>query len=242
MGTPAETEPFSLVANKFNLRINNTNWHARVFCTVEYHDSSIRTHGRDDIRILRLVSSLVDFSLVVNLLYNGEFHFHRCRFLSRASSIASNLLTFLVVIFGIWSSKVRKLDMRNLKEVLCFARGMGSDEQSMGRVILVRRPMSFSLRDMTSKRAFVPLNIREPLGCKSRPFQRIAKYRVVQERSIFFPCLVLLINKLLLRHPFIPIKVFISWNAKCQSAIDCLASALLPLPFRSSSSISPPVI
>ena len=73
MRTPAQAESFFGVPIQFHLGIHLTSWDTRMLCSVKHHNSSICTHRRDHVRILWLVSGLVDFSLVIDLLDDVEF-------------------------------------------------------------------------------------------------------------------------------------------------------------------------
>lgn len=64
------------MTKKFHLRVDSASGQARVLRTIPNHDTAIRAHRRNDIRVLRLVPGLVDLTLVINLLDNVEFDFH----------------------------------------------------------------------------------------------------------------------------------------------------------------------
>ena len=147
MGAPIQTKSLPLMADKLDLRVHYSGWHARMFCAIKDHDSCICTHGCYDVGILRLIASLVDLAFVINLLDNCKLHFRRRRLLSRTASISSDLFSFLIVVLGFWCGKVRQLNVGNLKIILRLARSVCAKDESMGRVTLVRRPCKISLEE-----------------------------------------------------------------------------------------------
>lgn len=75
MRVPAQSETLTLVAYKLRLRLNRTLWDAAVLGSVENEDPSTWCHSSNDIGVLWLVSSFVDFSGVVDLLL--DVHLYR---------------------------------------------------------------------------------------------------------------------------------------------------------------------
>jgi hypothetical protein len=82
-----------------------------------------------------LIASLVDFSLVINLLNNVELDFHGR--LLRATSIATNLALVFIIIIRVGGIGIRELNMGNLKVVLSITGSVSADEQAMSGIGLV---------------------------------------------------------------------------------------------------------
>ena len=99
-----------------------------MFCSVPYHYPSIGAHCCYNIRVLRLITGLVDLSFVIDLLHNFKFDLQSLRLFPRGTAMSANFLTILIVVCSIWSDRFRKLNMSNLKIVLRFVRGMCSDK------------------------------------------------------------------------------------------------------------------
>ena len=87
---------------------------AGVLSPIPDHDATVCAHGRDDIRILRLVAGLVNLTLVIDLLYNVELHFYRWRFFACSFTVATDLLAFFIVIGSVRSDGLRELHVSNL--------------------------------------------------------------------------------------------------------------------------------
>jgi len=88
-----------------------------MFRSIPDHDSTIRAHGRDDVRVLRLVSSFVDFPFMINFLHDIEFDFD-WRLLRRSTAVTPNFLALFVILSRVWGDRVRQLTMDNLQVVL----------------------------------------------------------------------------------------------------------------------------
>lgn len=101
MRIPAEPEALCLMTQELHLGIHISSRLARVLRAIPDHHPAVRAHGRDDIRVLWLVSCLVHLSLVINLLGNVELDLHL--WLLRASTITSNLTPFLIIVLGVGS-------------------------------------------------------------------------------------------------------------------------------------------
>lgn len=113
-------------------------WHAGVFHPIPDHDPPVGAHGSDNVWVLRLISSLVYLPLMIDLLHNIKLNLHDRGLLGRSISVAANLFALFVIVCGIGSTGFWKLHMGNLKVVLSFAGGMGSNEESMSFVFFVR--------------------------------------------------------------------------------------------------------
>lgn len=74
--TPAQTETLLCVAKELHLRVDMARGYAGMLRPIPDHDSTIRAHGRDDVRVLRLVSCFIDFAFMIYLLHNVEFDFN----------------------------------------------------------------------------------------------------------------------------------------------------------------------
>lgn len=115
--TPAQTEALLCVTKELHLRVDMAGRYTWMFRSIPDHDSTIRAHGRDDVRVLRLVSSFVDFPLMINLLHDIEFDFD-WRLLCRSTAVAPNFLALFVILSCVWGDRVRQLTMDNLQVVL----------------------------------------------------------------------------------------------------------------------------
>lgn len=78
MGVPAKSEAFSFMAQELHLRVHCAGWQAGVLRTIPDHHPTICAHCRNDIRVLWLITGLVDLALVIDLLHNIELDFHLC--------------------------------------------------------------------------------------------------------------------------------------------------------------------
>ena len=87
--------------------------YTRMLRPIPDHVSTIRTHRSDNVRVLRLVSCLIDLSLVIDLLDDIEFDLHGS-FLRRSATVAADFLTLLVIFGGVWSDRVGQLTMDDL--------------------------------------------------------------------------------------------------------------------------------
>lgn len=112
MRTPAKSKAFLCVAQKLHLGVHRPRGQTWVFRTIPDHRPSVRTHGSNDVGVLRLIPCLVDLTLVVNLLHNVELDLHWG--LLGATPISSDLAPFLIVIIGVGSRGVGKLHMGDL--------------------------------------------------------------------------------------------------------------------------------
>ena len=101
-------------------------------------NSTIRTHGGDQIGILRHTPSLVDLPRMIDLL--DQIELERRRIFTRTESVSPNLLARLVVVVEIWTSGIRKLNVRNLKIIVGLSGSVGSYEQTMDGVVVFRVP------------------------------------------------------------------------------------------------------
>ncbi len=93
--------------------------YAGMLSPIPDHHSAVRAHGSDDIRVLWLISCLVNFALMVYFLHNVEFDLRRS-FLGRPSTVAPNFFTLLIVLGGVRADRVGQLTMDNLQVVLGF--------------------------------------------------------------------------------------------------------------------------
>ena len=114
---PAQTEALLCVTKELHLRVDMARGYAWMFRPIPYHHSTIRAHGRDDVRVLRLVSCFVDFALVIYFLHNVELDFYG-HLLRRPSTVSPNLLTLLVILGDVWGNRVRQLTVDDLQVVL----------------------------------------------------------------------------------------------------------------------------
>ncbi len=114
MRTPAQSKALYRVPNKLHLGRDLAGWHAGMLRSIPDHDATIGAHGRYDVWVLWLVAGLVDLTLVIDLLYNFELHFHCRRFLARAPTVTTNLFGFFIVIGSVGGNRLRELYVSNL--------------------------------------------------------------------------------------------------------------------------------
>lgn len=113
MWTPTETEALLCMPEELHLRIDMSCGYTRMFCPVPDHNPTIRAHCCDDVRILWLISSFIDFTLMVNLLNNIEFDLHR-RLLCGAGPVAADLFPLFVIFGGVGGDGIRQLTVYDL--------------------------------------------------------------------------------------------------------------------------------
>ena len=106
--------------------------------TIEDKNLSINAHRCNNIGVLWLISSLVDFSRVVDLLLNGHLD---CGLLAiRRVAVATNLSSLLVVVMRVCCDILWQFNIGNLEVILGIVGGMRAYQQSMDGVILACRP------------------------------------------------------------------------------------------------------
>jgi hypothetical protein len=115
MRIPVQAETFGLVSNKLNLSVDLSKGSGleRVLRSVEDKDLAIHTKSGDNVRILRLVSSLVDFSGVLNLLNDLALDSSDITRLT----VATNLASLVIIVLGIGRYSLWNLNIGNLKKV-----------------------------------------------------------------------------------------------------------------------------
>lgn len=137
MKTPAQAEALCFVAYKFHLRVYMPCGCTRVFRPIPNHDPAIRAHGSYYVWILRLVSRLVHFVLMVDLLHDVKLHFHRRCLVRASTAVSTDLLSLLIIFCGIRSDWFWELYVSYLQVVLSLARCVCANEKSVRRVILI---------------------------------------------------------------------------------------------------------
>lgn len=123
------------MTQKLHLRIDIASGQARMLRAIPNHYPAICAHRRDDVRVLRLIPSLVDLALMVNLLDNVELDLHLR--LLRASTIASDLPFLVIVVVRVRNIGIGKLHMGNLKIIGSFSGSMRANQEAMGGIWLV---------------------------------------------------------------------------------------------------------
>ena len=157
MGVPAESKALAAVSMELYLGVDLALRLARVLRAIKDEDLAINAHGGQDIRVLGLVPSLVDFAGVVNLLSDVELDLGSVASLA----VAAHLAALIVVVLGAWLSLLGNLHLGDLDVVRLLVRGMGSDEETVDPDVLVLRLF----------------HVREPLGGERGPLQGIATGR-----------------------------------------------------------------
>ncbi len=73
MRIPAQPKPFALVPYQFRLGRNHALGDTAVLGSIEYKNSSARSHSSNNVGILRLVSRLINLAWMINFLLDDEF-------------------------------------------------------------------------------------------------------------------------------------------------------------------------
>lgn len=128
MRAPADTKTFFVMAQELNLGVHVTSRYARMLCPIPNHDTPIRTHRCDYVRILWLISGFVNLTLMVDPLNDVKFYFHSRCFLGGSAAISTYFLSIFVVVACIWSHRIRKCDGCDLEVIGCITIGMSAYE------------------------------------------------------------------------------------------------------------------
>lgn len=137
MGIPAKTKTLALMAYELGLWVHRTLRVAAMLGAVENQYSSINAHGGYNIRVLRLVSRLVDLARVIYPLFNIELNrrlLARCRI-----AITANFSALLVIVKGVRGRVLWQLDLGDLQVVLRTVGSMSTNQESVYRVVLFGR-------------------------------------------------------------------------------------------------------
>jgi hypothetical protein len=104
------------MTDQFDLRIRRARGRQTVLGAVKDQHLAIDREGGNDVRVLRLISGLVDLARVVNLLGDVELDDRR---LSRRclAPMAANLAALLVVVTRVGLNKLGNLKLRDLEIV-----------------------------------------------------------------------------------------------------------------------------
>ena len=128
---PRETISFSFKTNQDEIRRASSVrfGHRSVFGTIKHINRSHHGTSGDQIRILGHISRSVDFTVMRNLLADGELAF--------CVSIPANFLcTIDSGLSGSVDLIVGGLDLRDLQVVLITFRRMGADQQALDGIVL----------------------------------------------------------------------------------------------------------
>lgn len=129
MRVPVQAETFGLVSNKLDLSVDLSKGSGleRVLCSVEDEDLAIHTKSGDDVRVLRLISSLVNFSGVLDLLNNLTLDSSDITRLA----VATNLASLLIIVLGIGGYSLWNLNIGNLKKVGALIRSVSAKQEAV---------------------------------------------------------------------------------------------------------------
>lgn len=122
---------------------------------VKDENSTIDTKRGDDVWVLRLIASLVDFARMLNLLYDVALEGGNLACLS----IASNLASFFIVVVRVRCHGFGNLDIGDLKEVGTIVGRVGSEQETVNAIVF----------------ALWLLDVREPLHSEGWPGQGRSK-------------------------------------------------------------------
>lgn len=153
VGIPVEAETFRFVANELNLCIYlaQTRWLQRMLRSVKDEDFAVDAKSSNNVRVLRLITGLVDFSRMLNPLHDVALEGSNIACLS----IASDLASFLVVVVGVRRHGFGYLDIGDLEEVGTVVRSVCSEQKTVHAIVFA---LGF-------------LDVREPLNGKRGPSQ-----------------------------------------------------------------------
>lgn len=153
MGVPVEAETLRFVANELNLCIHlaQTRWLQRMLRSVKDEDFAVDAKSSNNVRVLRLITCFVDFSRMLNPLYDVALEGGNIACLS----ISSNLASFLVVVVGVRRHGFGYLDIGDLKEVGTVVRSVCSEQKTVHAIVFA---LGF-------------LDVREPLNGERGPGQ-----------------------------------------------------------------------
>lgn len=152
-------QPKSLffVTNQLNLRIWHSVWRQAMLGAIEYEDSTLYRECGDNVWVLRLIPSLVDFAGMVNLLDDIKFdNWRRGSRSRRLVTVTANLTAFLIMVVGIRLGHLGNVNFDDLNIVWLPFSGVRSEQESVRPRILV----------------LAILNVREPLCRQGRPLKR----------------------------------------------------------------------
>lgn len=170
MRAPVQAKALLCVALQLDVRV----WGAAgvetaVLGPVVDEDPAVDAQGSDHVRVLGLVTGLVDLTGMVDLL--DDVHLDG----SRLAAVTANLATILIVVIGVRLGRLWDLDLGNLEVVVGAGRGVSADQKAMHAIVLV----------------LGLLDVRKPLGGQSRPVKSSAQDHVVEEGAVLLPRLVL---------------------------------------------------
>lgn len=109
MRIPGQPESLFAVTDQLDLWRRRAIRNQTVLCAVEDEHLAVDRQRGNDIRVLRLVASLVDLARMVDLLCDLELDSRSC-----LATMPANLSTFLVIVVGIGRYSFGYLDLGNL--------------------------------------------------------------------------------------------------------------------------------
>ena len=93
-------------------------WRQTVFSPIKDQNFAVNTHCRNNVRVLWLISSFIDFARVINLLH--YIHLNGWRVARRRVAIATNLASLVIVVSLIWCDIFRKFYVGDLEVIRCI--------------------------------------------------------------------------------------------------------------------------
>lgn len=158
MGVPGQAKPFFLVSSQLDLGARCAGGVHAVLGTVKDQDSAINGECGDDVRVLGLISGLVHFAGVVNLLGDLERDDGRLA-ATWPASVAAKLPALLVILSRVGLDGLGDLEFGYLDIVGLPLGCVGSDKQPVDCLVLFLQI----------------LDVGEPLGRQGGPFERGAR-------------------------------------------------------------------
>lgn len=131
--------------------------------SVEDENFAVDAKSSNNVRVLRLITGLVDFPRVLNPLYDVALE----RGNIASFSIASNLASFLVVVVGIRRHGFGYLDIGDLKEVGTVVGSVCSQQKTVHAIVFA---LGF-------------LDVREPLNGERGPSQGRPGAEMLEQQS-----------------------------------------------------------
>lgn len=166
--------PFLCLPDELDIRPTHTSplWLARVLRSIKDKHLSRYRFRSDQIWILRHVTRPVHFARMVDFLYDLDPRLGR-------NSVSAEFATLVIVVAAIdlvcrGAITLRYMNGGDLEVVLCLARGVRAEKQSVDGVGLVWRTVERLVRGREPRtRRYARFFVWEPLACQTWPVQRV---------------------------------------------------------------------
>lgn len=157
MRVPVQAETLGLVTDEFNLWVDlaKRSRLEGMLCAIKDENLAIDTQSSNDIGVLRLIASLVNFSWMLNLVNDVAFESGDITRLA----VAANLTPFFIIVCEFWRHSLGNLNMSNLEVIGAVIRRVSTEQKAMSSVVSI---LWF-------------LDIGKPLDGQSRPSQGFSR-------------------------------------------------------------------